>query len=808
MIPTYSLPFARRHICFLFWLSCVIAGSVPSSSSAQPSETAEGHVSIREQTIYIPYGKLNEVFEKQGRGVFVPYEEFQSLWEAARKANVRPAPLGPPVKTLITEIDNQATVSGDVLRVAATIRIDVLESGWHEIPLRMAAAAVGTATVDGKPARLVGDAQQGYTLIVNHAGADPIKLELELEYAARIEKQPGRNRVAVHPPLAAVNRWTIRIDEPGVDVELKPLVAATRIAAGEGETAEEPAGSDQAEAGQTVVAALVGATPELTIEWTPQAEGASGMSAIATVESNQEVTIEEGIVRTRTNLAYTIRRAELAELVVDVPLNQKVVAVSNANLRRWQIEPFDNVQRIRVELFEAAREQQQLQIDLEQLVESSAAEPINVPVVAAVGVGRQQGIVVVQVSSGLRGQVVERRGVSQIDTTDLPAPLANGRWNFSYRYAAVPFEVVLSIEKILPRISTDTLLEATLDPESLHLDTAIVFDVRRAAIYELAVDLPRGFEVVRVVGMDGEGVQPARLDSFHVRNDDPTPRLEVNLEQSGLGRIGLRIELQRPLADPNLQQPTGQATSIELDLPRPASPYLSAAEGRLVVHAPDALRVSPVAAAAFRNVAAAEAYESFPVRPAGNRNPPAVLAYRYVGKDVPPLRLSVERRKPNVTVRQLLSVQVEPGVARYAATFFYDVEYSGVDYLEIAVPAATSALARNRSTGVREEKRPDDGEPGSDDEIWRFYPEREFLGPTRIVLEWEQPLAELKVGETATLAVPLSATADRRSQLGTSRGEQDRNDRRRARRATRTDADRSPLRPDARCHRGRCGVRG
>ena len=132
-----------------------------------------------------------------------------------------------------------------MLRVAATIRIDVLESGWHEIPLRLAAAAVGTATVDGNPARLVGDAQQGYTLIVNHAGEDPIKLELELEYATRIEKQPGRNRVAIHPPLAAVNRWTIRIDEPGVDVELKPLVAATRIAAGEGEAGEEPRGSDQ-----------------------------------------------------------------------------------------------------------------------------------------------------------------------------------------------------------------------------------------------------------------------------------------------------------------------------------------------------------------------------------------------------------------------------------------------------------------------------------------------------------------------------------------------------------------------------------
>ena len=38
----------------------------------------------REQTIYVPYEKLREVFEKPGRGVFLSYEEFQKLWKSAR----------------------------------------------------------------------------------------------------------------------------------------------------------------------------------------------------------------------------------------------------------------------------------------------------------------------------------------------------------------------------------------------------------------------------------------------------------------------------------------------------------------------------------------------------------------------------------------------------------------------------------------------------------------------------------------------------------------------------------------------------
>ena len=52
----------------------------------------------REQTIYIPYSKLRQIFEKEGRGVFVPYDEFQRLWKAAREAAVKNPDPKPPVK--------------------------------------------------------------------------------------------------------------------------------------------------------------------------------------------------------------------------------------------------------------------------------------------------------------------------------------------------------------------------------------------------------------------------------------------------------------------------------------------------------------------------------------------------------------------------------------------------------------------------------------------------------------------------------------------------------------------------------------
>ena len=41
---------------------------------------------LRERTIYIPYSRLRSIFERDGRGVFIPYDQFQELWKAARSA--------------------------------------------------------------------------------------------------------------------------------------------------------------------------------------------------------------------------------------------------------------------------------------------------------------------------------------------------------------------------------------------------------------------------------------------------------------------------------------------------------------------------------------------------------------------------------------------------------------------------------------------------------------------------------------------------------------------------------------------------
>ncbi len=256
----------------------VAAMSLAAASAQEEPNDQNKEKSIREQDIYIPYEKLRQVFEKHGRGVFLPYEKFQELWQAAQEKTQPAAQPKPPVGALVTEIDNEASVEKDVVRVKAKLKIEVLAEGWNEISLRLADAAITSAALDDKPARIVGTPGQDYRLLIEKKGKQAEPMVLALEYAKAITRTPGQNSVSFQAPQAPVSRWRVTIPQAGVKVNLHPLIAATEV------PAEKKPEADAKKADETVVLAFVGAAAVVRIDWTPKAEGATGLTAVASVK--------------------------------------------------------------------------------------------------------------------------------------------------------------------------------------------------------------------------------------------------------------------------------------------------------------------------------------------------------------------------------------------------------------------------------------------------------------------------------------------------------------------------------------------
>jgi hypothetical protein len=759
-------------------LLAAVAGAQEEPKPIEPAPAAEREQPAREQTIYIPYNKLRQIFEKEGRGVFVPYDEFQRLWKAARDAAKKIEETKPPVAALIEEIESQATVSRDAMTVSAKLKIEVLSEGWHHLYLRLKDAVVHSAKIGDRPARLISEADKGYWVLLEKKGKDPEKIELLLEYSKPFSKEPGTNHVEFDAPQAAVNRWQIRIPEPGVKVKIEPNVSAETetMGPGDGATAADPKK-------ETLVHTAVGAADKVRIEWTAKAEGAAGLAALVTVQSRQEVTIDEGVVHTRTTLAYDIQRADVTQLTVEVPADHNVVNVFDPNIQKWEKKTEGPIQTLTISLFQPTRGNQNVLIELEKFAgdkempqEMTHAE-IRAPVVRAVqagtvenmsNIGRQQGVVVVRLGTSLRGEATSRTGLLQVDLAELPAPLARQPWTFAYRYAALPFDLLLSVEKLLPLVEVEELAEVYLEPNQITADLLAVFNVQRAGIFQIELEVPEGYEVRSVQGREAAGAAAAVVDSHHLEDVEYTPdpaqpdvkakrrtKLVVALGRRALGKVGIWVELVKRQDDPNLLQPTGTASTVTMPHPRVAPSSVARTSGKLLIYAPESLRANPQEAKGLAPISPAEAVANLGCM-RGGRFPQLreVAAYGYTQEAVS-LTFSAERRKPYIEARLLLAVHVESGVIRYEATLFFDVKYSGVRTVRLDVPSDIAGDLRNLTSALRDQRiEPQPADVAEGYVAWQLAGEGELLGAATAKFSWEKKLGELPVGTAVAIDLP------------------------------------------------------
>ena len=241
----------------------------------------------------------------------------------------------------------------------------------------------------------------------------------------------------------------------------------------------------------------------------------------------------------------------------------------------------------------------------------------------------------------------------------------------------------------------------------------------------------------------------------------------VNLTRKAIGRVALAVQLQKDLNRPDLLAPTGKTVDIALAIPLVAPSTVQRAAGRLVIYAPESLRVNPGKMAGLRSVSFQEAFEGMQsVRGPKPGDVRPVLAFAYtqepnmvvpVGKLPQKIELSLaaERRKPQVTVRQLLVARVEEGVVKYQITFFYNVLYSGVKSLRIDVPAELAGGLHVATPGVRESAiDPPPAGLAKNYVAWSLAGESELMGDGRIELNCEKKIEKLGIGKSVELPLP------------------------------------------------------
>jgi hypothetical protein len=266
--------------------------------------------------------------------------------------------------------------------------------------------------------------------------------------------------------------------------------------------------------------------------------------------------------------------------------------------------------------------------------------------------------------------------------------------------------------------------------------------------------------------------------------------------------VALAVQLQKDLHQPELLTPTGKAAQIPLPLPLVPPRTAERATGRLVIFAPDSLQINPEKTVGVRSISLAEAYDGVrPPPPYSPGGPRPVCDFAYNGDESVDVSLSAERRKPQVTVGQIIVVRVEDGVAKYDFTFHYNVLYSGVKSLRIDVPKSIADGLRVTTPGFHEKVEVEtlsgtysgtteiaagsltlrtaagsttgsgtatidsgaaapagvgkaDAVVHEDDVTWSISGETELMGSGQCTLHWEKPIEKLGLGKPVPLPIP------------------------------------------------------
>ena len=402
---------------------------------------------------------------------------------------------------------------------------------------------------------------------------------------------------------------------------------------------------------------------------------------------------------------------------------------------------------------------QNISVELEKFSDEDGLRETGVPVVKALNVARQQGIVVVRLGEELRAEAKTKNGLLQLDAAELPQALQAVPWAFAFRYSALPFDLALNVEKIQPQIRVQQLAETYIEPEQISLDIANIFDIRRAGVFQLEMDLPAGYELLGVQGHACGGAQPAEIDRYALSGENNT-RLQINLSRKAMGKVGLVVRLEtsprgRELADSN-RRVVGDCDSFA-----EGGHQSRDVAGRLVVLGPESLQITAESLAGLRNISLGEARQLVhSVR--DNRFPTLrdVLAFVYT-REATELTLAAERRRPQITARQLLTARIESGVVNYTATFHYDVLYSAVKALRIDIPQDLVGSINVTPTSISKttlNPQPDDVADGYI--AWSLTGESEFLGSRSFALTWVHNTQELDVGKSEDYQLPALRPMD------------------------------------------------
>lgn len=694
------------------------APTAPAASAAVTDPPAQP-ASPLERLIYVPFRELQKVFNSPDASVVLPYSEYLQLLQRAMQ-NVPQTTANEDA--VITSSSWSAVVEKDIVRISAELQVTVLkQEGWAALPVAFGAAAIGKVEPADGSVLLKGVAEGQYSLLLQGAGKKTVRLEL----LAAVQTSPENRAFSLQCPPTGIAELTVSIPEPDQSVTIAPLQVLLPA---------EPV------AGRTVVKASVGAATNLDVRWSPRAGSKPVMDLLASATAQTQARIEPGLLQIKTLLNYEILRGELRELTIAAPRDARIIDVTAAagRIRAWTVDQTNPSQQlIRVELLAPATERFQVEVQTERTIEGDQSTLIgrlddgSLQGVHAEGVVRESGVLTLTTDPALTAVVTAQSGLRQTATADAGGKQEAGM--NSWEYSGSRGRLTVQIRPVEPRLLAVHSLNYTFRDSELRLKSVIRYEIERAGIFQLALQIPEGLQVDNV---SADGMSEYSLDRG-------TGRIILALTQKRLGAIEVTIQGHLPF--------DSAAENAELALPIPVPEGVERETGTLTIDAPEFLDVLTVDEKTAGLFPARDAV----VEPQARLR--SIGVWNFTRR---PLSMSVRTnpRPSQVAGFVATTVRVEPEIVRQSATATFDIRNAGIDTLRIAVPEAIAADVRFQALSaghvIRQRDRATAAENGW--VTWTLVLQEEATGEVQIGVDWDLPLPAAPPAPAAPAAAPAA----------------------------------------------------
>lgn len=655
-----------------------------------------------EQTIYVPFEKLEDVFENQERGVFLPYREFLELWNKVNLPDkIKTAE--PPVDGVLAAGHYSGRVTDKTAVITASLQMEAFKDGWSRVelggdPNLQIADVKSTASLDFRDGK--------YAVIFPAKGKYTLDATLQLP----VTNSNGWNKLEIELPKTAASQFEVTIPGSNLDVTVTPTGAYT--------TSEQPDGT-------TKVAVYFGPSQKISIQWKNRA-AATALQPLLYSTATNLITASTGSLTTKTRLEYRTLRAPVSQFSVLVQKEDQVVDVAGSNIRDWRIEPAGDKQRVIATLTEPARPGGDItivEIEVERAMPKLPAK-LPLPLISAENVERQDGTISLFAATGLRIEPLDLQGlIQQSAMNDVSSAGV-------FRYSRAAYSGSLLVTEAQPLIDVSSQTLVTIDTESKKLEAFFEYNIRQAGIFEARVIVPEGFSDVEAAG-------------DLVENSSVTGnQLTIRFKQRVTGNVAFTV--------------TGEASRKKPDEPISAAVFQFPGVARhdakigLAVHTGLKATTQDMGDLRTENVQNITA-----VQPKNPDITPLILGFRYrqaENESLPKTATVVfEPRQPRVSVQVLAFSDLRESLVRTVWVLHYRIEYAGVNTLRFSVPAPIADDIQIEGDNIQQRTR----HPEKDGAvIWTITLQDKVLGATELRLTLDRPQTNLQQGAAESISLP------------------------------------------------------